>query len=563
MLSRNVCKLHRQLGRLALMVLIIFLWVNILFAEPRPWIAGRKISDHIAYQYRIEQRPGFHQQIHHVRVNLKAPNVDVFLETSEGFPRGLEYPSDMAKRTGAQVVIPASLFTKDENKIRYSMTGEFLHSGKIYSTGEGHPGVQIRPLNRLVFLPASEKTERPRIVTEDGKIIFLSGLNRLPGKKPGVFLYTSEFFPLEREDITQVNNGRFLYLYPVPQRESEYLYYVRKEFKKPEPFHPDPRGLLLWDARPGEESLLSGVKEGNRLEVLVKEHYAESFTSGVFCGGPYFIKNGEYDEDAVREFCKLPGAPEYSHYDTPLARLAISLDQTGTVLDIYAVDRRGVSREGMTLADFAAWLTEEGVEEAMCLPDGEMGSLTLPGGMINATGAGMEKEVISAICIREKDQQEKGPSNLLRGRPVSLTSNGSKPGNPASAVNDGSYYRTPTLDNYWESDTEEDAKPTLRIDLREPCLVSEMELFYAEEAGFSDHFNWRSFTIFGHETNVTRLEKIMEVENPKGHSCQRISFPENTKLRYLAIQVDQPSVFPENKTARLAEIILQGLCKRN
>ena len=54
------------------------------------------------------------------------------------------------------------------------------------------------------------------------------------------------------------------------------------------------------------------------------------------------------------------------------------------------------------------------------------------------------------------------------------------------------------------------------------------------------------------------MERIMQVENPEGNSCQRVNFPENMKLRYIVIQVYEPSAFPENNTARLAEMILWG-----
>jgi len=193
------------------------------------------------------------------------------------------------------------------------------------------------------------------------------------------------------------------------------------------------------------------------------------------------------------------------------------------------------------------------------LPDGDLASLILPDGRVNTTPAGMEAPVMTVLEITERAPEKGATVNLLRCVPNMVTACGAEPNNPADAVKDGSYFQTPSLDNYWEhSDPNPLHRHALMIDLLKPYDLTGLEIFYAEEAGFSSHYNWRSFSVYGSEKDKSSLQKIMEVKNPEGRSCQRIAFPSGMRLRYIKIEVDQSGLFPESGIVRLAELILYG-----
>ncbi len=528
-------------------------------SEPPIWSEGRIISPSITYRFFIEQRRGFHQQIHQVRVNLLGRNVSMDIMPVKGFPQSLELPSEIMKRKKALVVVPASLFRRAKNG-RFFPLGNLRFSDETYTAGGDFSGVEICPLNRIVFCAddSEKKTHPGRLIFEKGVSIELAGVN-VPPDGDGIYLYTKLFGTITKKEMVRWGVGHCYLLEMVAYSSDVSLYWVRKAYKGQRTLHPPEKNRIVLVVGHKAERFAGEFLYRRHVRVELPEEKPDMLLRGAFCGGPYFLHGGKYDADAVRRFCTQPGAPPLSHYSTPQARLALALDSSRQILSIFAVDKRGFSREGMTLAEFARFIANAGAVEAIALPDGKYASLILPDGRANETPTGIEEPVLTALCISERAPAPGEVLNLLRRYPSFIRACGSEPNNAVQAIKDGSYAPLPSLNNYWEHISEDTFHThVILIDLYRPCEVTALEFFYAGEVGFSTQFNWRAFTLYIREIDGTSWRKLLHITNPTGLSCQRITMPPGTNFRLLRIEIDEPTAFKENHTVRLAELAILG-----
>lgn len=541
-------------GWLIFIIILPFVICNLCFAEALPWISGHAIAPSISYQYRIEQRPGMHQQVHRMITDLRGENVSIKLIPSGDFPKGLEYASAVRARTNAQVVVPAPLFIKVGNE-RNLPLGSLLFPENPVVQKSGYPLVCARPLNRMILKQESGSVGAPsRIQSETSGTMELAGFNITP-EKPGFYLFTKFFSPISGRELSLWGAEECLWLEKASGGDAQ-LYWIRKASKADQTIHIPNNNLLLLSINRGRRAEEDGLAARKRMRLISENPALMQFA---FCGGPHFLKDGKYDEDAVRAFCSLPGAPPLSHYTERKARLAMTLDASGRYLGIYAVDQKGFMREGMSLEEFAEFLKEEGASEAAALPDGDAASLILPDGRMNTTPSGLEAPALAFLTITERAPAKGDVVNLLRNAPNAITACGAEPRNPADALKDGLYSPTSSLDHYWEhTSTEPSHQHGILIDLMKPYDLETLEIFYAEEAGFSPHFNARSLIVYGDEKDKNAMRKIMEINNQGGLSCQRAEFPAGVRLRYIRIEIAQPSAIPGASCARLAEIVLLG-----
>jgi len=543
---------------LRLAIFAAFILASDTIADSPPWIGGHSISPSITYQYRVEQRSGFHQQIHRVQIDLRGENVSIGLSPAAEFPRHKSLPSEMRKRLKSQVVVPAPLAVQTRAG-REMPLGRFLAPNTYYLGRGGFPEVRIRPLNNVIFYRGGEDdTVPPRLALESSGTLTLAGFNT-PPTEPGIYLYQKSFSPISARELADWKVSACYWLERVLSSSEPDVYRVRKSASAPSSLTIPENNLLILDVMAGNERLSEFLAAGRHVRVMAEETELRKLIRGVFCSGPYFMYEGVYDEEAVRAFCNKPGAPPVSQYTERRARLALAIGSNRRFLYIYAVDQNGFTREGMTLREFAVFLAEEGVKEAMELPDGDDASLALPYGQVNTTPDGIEMPVMAVLTVTERSPDKDEIVNLLRSVPNMVTACGSEPLNPPDAVKDGSYSQALSLDNYWEHKQPDPFhKHALYIDLLKPCELRSLEIFYAEEAGFSSQYNWRAFTIYGHDKDKNSMRKVMEVRNPDGRPCQWVEFPPATKLRYLKIEVEQPTGFKDVSCARLAEIVLWG-----
>jgi len=551
-------RLHEILWIIAALGSIFFIPRYCLAEESLPWISGQPVSSSIIYQYYIEQRSGFHQQIHRVRVDLLGKDLSVEMIPAENFPHQTEYPSDIMKRRNAHVVVPACLFQRSEEG-RCQPVGSLGFSGSIYTLEQDVPEIELHSLNHLFFRRDGGSSSDPLYIKrENGEVIPLSGLNQ-PAQNPGLYLYSKPFDPIPKEEMEKWNVGRCYLLEQTSNSSDPSLYWVRKVIEGPRPVDLSAREVLIIETR-GE----TGQKDGmfqyrEQVHVVIPGEPSPGTLQGVFCGGPYFLHEGRYDELAVQEFSRKKGAPPLSHYTELRARLALSLDPPGRYLEVYAVDQKGFSRQGLSLAEFAEFLSKNGVREAVCLPDGETAALVLPEGRVNSTSSGLEAPVLCALCISERPPSPGETVNILTRFPNTIIACGGESLNPVSSLNDGSYSPSPTLDNYWEHNTEDAFhKHGMLIDLLKPYEMRGLEFFHASQLGFSPHYNIRGLSLYGDESSKSSLRKVCDVDNSQGLSHQYIPFSPGIRIRYLKIDIEKPNAFPNNNTVRLAELALWG-----
>jgi len=541
-----------------LAIIATFVLASDAIADAPPWIEGHSISPSITYQYRVEQRSGFHQQIHRVQIDLRGENVSIGLSPAAEFPLHKSLPSEMRNLLKSQVVVPATLSVQTRMG-REVPLGRFLTQSTYYFGQGGFPEVRIRPLNNVIFYRGGkDDTAPPRLTLESSGTLTLAGFNTLPAG-PGLYLYSNSFLPISARELNEWKVSACFWLERVLSSSEPDVYRVRKSIRATSSLTIPENNLLILDVMTGNDRLSESLSVGRHVRVIVAETDLQKLIRGVFCGGPYFMRDGVYDDEAVRAFCNKPGAPPASHYAEKKARLALAIGSNRRFLSIYEVDQKGFTREGMTLREFAVFLADEGVKEAMELPDGDEASLVLPDGQVNTTPDGIEMPVMAVLTVTERSPDKDEIVNLLRSTPNMVTACGFEPLNPPDAVKDGSYSQSPSLDNYWEHmQSDPFHKHALFIDLLKPRELRSLEIFYAEEAGFSSQYNWRTFIIYGHERDKNSMKRVMEVRNPDGRPCQLVEFPPATKLRYLKFEVEQPTSFKDVFCARLAEIVLWG-----
>ncbi|MBN1901932.1 phosphodiester glycosidase family protein [Candidatus Sumerlaeota bacterium] len=527
-------------------------------SEPVKWDAQRRISPSIQYQSSLEQRQNVTHQIHRIRIDLRGVDVTLEVVGSEGFPERPELPSDIMKRRKGQVVVPASLFHKKENN-RNLPLGNLRTASGVFTTGHSYPEVRLRALNYIEFNESDDNVEKtPRIVTEQGETISTIGMNMRP-RHPGYHLFTSAFQGLKMEEMKSWGIQRYYILAPVPGSSEGNRYWVDKtgEESSDIAIQRDACVLALVGAKQDEEAIL---KRLDRVTIAMPDETPGQALPGRFCGGPYFLQKGAYQEDSMRTFCEKEGAPSLSHYEQPKARLALGIRDKGRFLDIYCVDQKGTEWQGVTLREFAEFLIRDGIEDAIALPDGDAASVILGDSRINSTPSGIEYPVFTAFCVSERAPEPGERINLMRQAPNRIAACGSGKRNSPSAIKDGSIGMTANLDNYWEHISDDAShRHGISIDFYKSYQMAGVELFYAEEAGFSPQFNVRSVIISGGEGDKNSMNEMARVKNPEGYSHQYIPFPRNTSLRYLGIEIEQPGSYPGIQTARLAEIIVWGI----
>jgi hypothetical protein len=540
----------------AILVFLIF-GLEALPAEPVKWDSQYQVFPSILYRSCMEQRENFHQQIHHIRIDLRGADVSLEVAGSEEFPKNPELPSSIMKRKKAQVVVPASLFQKTQNN-RNLPLGNLRTSSGGFTLGHAFPEVRLKSLNHIVFDENGDSADRtPYVKTEKGQTIRIMGINMRP-QNPGFYLFTKSFHAIKKEEIQLWGIGQSYLLEQVSGSSYSNMYWVDKILEGPRDIEITREAYFLsFVGTPSQETPI--LDRRDRLEIIIPEEIPGQPLLGRFCGGPYFLHKGGYMKESVRMFCEKEGAPSLSLYQEPKARMALARGKNGRYMDIYCVDQKGIDFQGMTLSEFAEFLAGEGIEEAIALPDGEATSLIMGDRRINATPAGMEYPVFTALCITERPPEPGERINLLTRIPNRIIACGSGKNNSPAAVKDGSIEVTFTLDNYWEHISDDSFhKHGILIDLYKSHQVIGLELYYAEEVGFSSQFNWRSFSISTSEIDKNNLKEIMRVENPRGYSHQYIPFPRETNFRFLGIEIEKPTLYQGNQTARLAELVIWG-----
>jgi hypothetical protein len=88
--------------------------------------------------------------------------------------------------------------------------------------------------------------------------------------------------------------------------------------------------------------------------------------------------------------------------------------------------------------------------------------------------------------------------------------------------------------------------------------VAIIDLYHAENAGFSRQFNLKSFRVLGRARDLGEWELLFEVAHPASLSRERLRLDPPRRLSQLRLEITDPGFLPGLQTARLAELIVWG-----
>ena len=172
----------------------------------------------------------------------------------------------------------------------------------------------------------------------------------------------------------------------------------------------------------------------------------------------------------------------------------------------------------------------------------------------------------AALCLRLK-QSESQPrwSNVVRNSASTINARNAKcePG-LLDALRDGMTAARPQLDTFWWATVRQKGQPmTLDFDLQRPYPIYWLQMYHAEAAGFSSHFNLRHYRwlmrdsptqdwseVYSTDADVQGRRRLKAVEIPKPITRHLFDHPISARWWRLEIpDQDDPDAIP-----RIAEI---------
>jgi hypothetical protein len=137
--------------------------------------------------------------------------------------------------------------------------------------------------------------------------------------------------------------------------------------------------------------------------------------------------------------------------------------------------------------------------------------------------------------------------------------------NPPRAVADGRIGFHPSGDHFWRapfSRTSLDGTPSvgawLEITLPSDSVVSLIDFYHAENAGFSQHFNLKSYRVLGRARAAGEWEELMVYNHDISRSRERLRLEPPRILTQLRLEITEPGFLPGLNSVRLAEVIVWG-----
>ena len=286
---------------------------------------------------------------------------------------GLETLSSMAGRVHALAAVNASYFDPDGTII-----GLLKMDGQVVSTPyqtravwgafpNGRFGIDRPDYEGWVELP-------------DGRRVALGGVNRERGADE-VILYNSAYGPATgtngygREWV--VKNNKVVACSPANT-----------------PLTP---AVQVLSAHGSSVSQLDGLKPGDSVDIRQSLGDEWDQTLHALGAGPLLVKNGEiFLTTAAEQF-----GPDVAAGRAP--RTAVGLTDQGHILLVVVDGRQSFSR-GMTLAELAAFMKEQGVKDAMNLDGGGSSEMIVRGKVVNSPSDGRERRVGDALAVLPASQ---------------------------------------------------------------------------------------------------------------------------------------------------------------
>ncbi len=141
--------------------------------------------------------------------------------------------------------------------------------------------------------------------------------------------------------------------------------------------------------------------------------------------------------------------------------------------------------------------------------------------------------------------------------------------NPPRAVADGRIGFHGAGDHFWSAPfvrppagDSSDVGAWLEAALPPDSTVAMIDLYHADNAGFSRQFNLRSFRVLGRARALGEWEAIFESTHQVSTSRERLRLDPPRPLSQLRIEIVDPGFLPGLETARLAEMIVWGTTRQ-
>lgn len=233
-------------------------------------------------------------------------------------------------------------------------------------------------------------------------------------------------------------------------------------------------------------------------------------------------------------------------------------------------DSRGGA--GIPAEQFARFLEEEGYQHGFQLP-GRAPSLLSPldgGSHIRRAG---RLQTRMALVIAPAPQKLTVPDvdgDLFRITGITVeglrTEFLANP--PARLTNELAPY-SPGLDQFWAAripgggggwrpPTREPGPAAVRFLMPRPIHLRAMELVHAESAGFSPHFNLKSFRVWGRERSQAPWLLLGENRHDEPVDRERLVLAAAPRLTEVRLEILEPNFLPGGDTARLVEVFFWG-----
>lgn len=285
---------------------------------------------------------------------------------------GLETLQSMAERSKAIVAVNGSYF---------ALNGEILGllkiDGQIVSTSNvERTALGVLPDGTILM---DQIDYRGSIALPDGRTVAITGVNHERGEND-LILYNNYF-----DSMTGTN-----------QYGSDYIINNGKVTAIAHGNAAIPPGAVVLSAHGTMETVLAGLKVGDKIKVTQTLGDIWDKTSHAIGAGPRLVKNGSVLLTSKEE--QFPS--DITSGRAP--RTAVGVTKEGHLL-LLVVDGRQQSSMGMTLQELALLMQETGAVDAMNLDGGGSSEMVINGTFVNTPSDGRERSVGDALMIVPKN----------------------------------------------------------------------------------------------------------------------------------------------------------------
>jgi len=137
--------------------------------------------------------------------------------------------------------------------------------------------------------------------------------------------------------------------------------------------------------------------------------------------------------------------------------------------------------------------------------------------------------------------------------------------NPPRAAIDGRIASHPSANHFWAgpvvgefSRGDNNGKPWLELTLEPEAWLGVVDIYHAENAGFSSHFNLRGYRVLGRENTAQEWELLFDILHDAPVNRERHRLDPPRPISHLRLEVTDAGFLPDMSAARLAEVIAWG-----